>query len=331
MRIRKMRISGRIIILAVLLILAMAISEAYGEEEGAPSLQFKADAAAAGEYITLNNLVDLPPALAQRYGQALIWSAPPPGQLFTLTKEFLQYRLTQMGLGELIKDAYLPLAIQVRQTGVVLDPQEINGAFRRHMQNQSIWPASDLHIQVYPLDDPILLPDNKVTLEVLSPKGQERELGDITLEMAVLRAGQAVKRFKVSGKVTLEQTVVCATRQLSPQTTIIASDVHLVRRDVTNLPQRDVFTAEKQVIGHIVAKAVGPHEIVTGRHLSNVPIIKRGEEVTVVLDQDGMVITTKGILREDGFLGRMVRVINSRSKKEFQAEVMDAKTVKVVL
>ena len=61
------------------------------------------------------------------------------------------------------------------------------------------------------------------------------------------------------------------------------------------------------------------------------PIIKRGEEVTVVLDQNGMVISTKGVTREDGYLGRSVRVRNSMSKKEFQAEVLDAKTVKVVL
>jgi flagella basal body P-ring formation protein FlgA len=325
-----MRLSGKTVILAVLLLLALAVSEASGNP-GAPALQFKADAAAAGEYITLNNLVELPPEMAQRYGQALIWAAPPPGQIFTLTREFLQYRLTQMGLGEIIKDAHLPVAIQVRQTGVVLNPQEISEVFKRHIQGQSPWQASDLNITVYPLDEPILLPDNKVTLEVLPPKGQERLLGDLTLEMVVLRSGQAVKRFKVHGKVILEQMVVCATRQLNPQTKIAAGDVRLARRDVTNLPQRDIFTAEKQVIGHILAKAAGPQEIITGRHLSNTPIIKRGEEVTVVLDQDGLVITTKGVVREDGFLGRTIRVGNSKSKKEFQAEVMDAKTVKVVL
>jgi len=325
-----MRLSGRMIVLAALLILALSVSEATGEE-GATSLQFKGEAAAAGEYITLNNLLELPPDMAQRYGQALIWAAPPPGQLFTLTREFLQYRLTQMGLGEIIKDAYLPVAIQVRQTGVVLHSEEINGAFRRHIQNQNPWPASDLHIQIYPLDDPILLPDNKVTLEVLPPKGQERQLGDLTLEMVVLREGRALKRFKVTGKVSLEQIVVCAARPLSPKTTIAAGDVRLIRRDVTNLPQRDVFTTEKQVIGHLLAKGVGAQEIITGRHLSNAPTIKRGEEVTVVLDQDGLTVSTKGVTREDGFLGRTVRVRNSNSKKEFQAEVVDAKTVKVML
>ena len=325
-----MRLLGRLLILAALMILAFSVSEAWGEESKT-SLQFRAEAAAAGEYITLNNLAELPPDLAQKYGQALIWSAPPPGQFFTLTREFLQYRLTQMGLGGLIEDAVLPAAIQVRQTGIIMNSEEIASAYRSYVKNQNPWPASELRIQMYPQDEPVLLPDKQFTLEVLPPKGQERLLGDVTLEMAVLKEGRLLKKFKVNGKVSLEQTVVCATRPIPPQTVIGPKDVHLSRRDVTNLSQRDIFTAEKQVLGHTLAKGAGPQEILTSRHMDHKPIIKRGEEVTVVLDQNGMVISTKGVTREDGYLGRSVRVRNSLSKKEFQAEVLDAKTVKVVL
>lgn len=325
-----MRLLGRLLILAALLILAFSVSEAWGEEGQTP-LNFRAEAAAAGEYITLNNLAELPPDLAQKYGQALIWSAPPPGQFFTLTREFLQYRLTQMGLTGLLTDANLPAAIQVRQTGIVLNSEEIAAAYRRYVQNQNPWPASELRIQIYPQDEPVLLPDKQFTLEVLPPKGQERFLGEVTLEMAVLKEGRLLKKFKINGKVTLEQTIICATRSLPPQTVIGPKDVHLSRRDVTSLSQMDIFTSEKQVIGHIISKGAGPQEILTSRHIDHKPIIKRGEEVTVVLDQNGLVISTKGVTREDGYLGRQVRVRNARSKKEFQAEVLDAKTVKVVL
>lgn len=325
-----MRLLGRLLILTALLVLVLSVSEAWPEDYQ-PFWQFRTDAAAAGEYITLNNLANLPPDLAQKYGQALIWSAPPPGQLFTLTREFLQYRLTQMGLSEVLKGGEIPPAIQVRQTGIILDSGEIAAAYRRYIQNQNPWPAAELNIQIYPQDEPILLPDNKFTLEVLPPKGSERPLGEVTLEMAVLREGRSLKRFKIFGKVTLEQKVICATRQLSPQSVIKPEDVRLCRRDVTNLSQRDIFTTEKLVVGQMLAKGLGPQEILTSRHLSHTPLIKRGEEVAVVLDQNGLLITTRGVTREDGYLGKHVRVLNARSKKEFQAEVMDAKTVKVIL
>ncbi len=325
-----MRFLGRLLILTALLVLVLSVSEALPAEDQ-PFWQFRQDAAAAGEYITLKDIANLPPDLAQKYGQALIWSAPPPGQLFTLTREFLKYRLGQMGLGEVLKDGEMPPAIQVRQTGIVLRNDEIEAVFKRYVQNQNPWPPSDLSIQVYPQEEPILLSDHKFTLEVLPPKGTERPLGDVTLDMAILREGRPLKKFKVFGKVSLEQKVVCATRQLSPQTVIKPEDVRLVRRDVTNLQQRDIFTSEKQVVGQMLAKGVAPQEMLTSRQLSHTPLIKRGEEVAVVLDQNGLVITTRGITKEDGYLGRQVRVVNSKSKKEFQAEVMDAKTVKVIL
>lgn len=315
------------------MILALPVTEAWGEKAGPAgnTLQFRSEAAAAGEYISLNDLVELPPDLAQKYGQALIWSAPPPGQFFTLTREFLQYRLEQMGLAGLLKDAGVPAAIQVRQNGIILKIDEIDAAYRQYVQRQNPWPASELRIQIYPQEEPVLLPDKNFTLEVLPPKGQERFLGEVSLEMAVLRAGRLLKKFKVNGKVTLEQNVVCATRPLPPHTVIGPSDVHLGRRDVTHLSQRDIFTAEKQVVGQTLARGAGPQEILTSRHLDHKPIIKRGELVTVVLDQNGLVITTKGVTREDGYLGRSIRVRNSKSKKEFQAEVLDSRTVKVVL
>lgn len=325
-----MRLWGKLLIVAALLILVFSVSEAWGEDRPA-SYEFLPDAAAAGEYITLNNLANLSPDLAQKYGQALIWSAPPPGQIFTLTREFLTYRLNQMGLTEVLKRMDLPPAIQVRQTGIILNSEEIAQAFQRYVKNHNPWPASELHIKMYPQDEPILLPDNKYSLEVLPPKGQERLMGDVILEIGVVRQGRPLKRFKVAGKVTLEQMVVCANRQLAPQTVIKGGDVRLCRRDVTDLSQRDIFTAEKQVIGHMLAKGLSPQEILTSRHLSHTPLIRRGQEVTVVLDQNGLVITTKGVTREDGFMGRQVRVRNSKSKKEFKAEVVDARTVKVIL
>ena len=325
-----MRPMGRMFSLAALLVLALLVSKAWGEESKT-TLKFRSEAAAAGEYITLNNLAELPPDLAQKYGQALIWSAPPPGQFFTLTREFLHYRLTQMGLGGLLKDANMPAAIQVRQNGIILKSKEITEAYRLYVRNQNPWPASEIHIQMYPQEEPVLLPDNKFSLKVLPLKGQERLLGDVILEMAVFREGRFLKKFKVRGKVTLEQKVVCTSRPIQPHTVIGPQDVHLGLRDVTNLSQRDVFTAEKQVIGRTLAKGLGPQEILTSRHLSNTPLIKRGEMVRVVLNQNGLEISTKGVTREDGYLGRSIRVRNSKSKKEFQAEVVDAKTVKVVL
>ena len=130
--------------------------------------------------------------------------------------------------------------------------------------------------------------------------------------------------------VRLKRLVVCATRPLQTQSIIGPGDVQVVSREVTGNID-DFFISSEQVLGRILAKSVGPQEILTTRHLSNQPIIKRGDNVTVVLDQDGLEISTKGVAQEQGYAGKFIRLLNPKSKKEIQGLVLDAKTVKVTL
>ena len=317
-------------LVVVLMVLAAPAGVDAADPVPAPQVPFRAEAQVAGDYITLSHLADLTPDLQQKCGQALVWTAPPPGQVYTLTKEFLEYRLGQLGLEAMLATSTLPAAIQVRQTGVLLSQEEVAGAYQRYVKERSQWPAANLRLQVFPLEDPVILPDNQVTLEVLPPKAG-RLLGEVALEMVVMKQGQPLKRFKVSGKVCLERQVVCAVRPLRPQDVIQAGDIQLLKREIGDAGMNDFFVTPDQLVGQTVAKPVGPQEIITNRHLSQAPVIKRGEEVTVILDHAGLTVSTKGLAREEGFLGRSIRMLNPKSNKEFTAQVVDAKTVKVKL
>jgi len=304
--------------------LLLGVNPAHG------ALTVKSQAEASGEYITLSALAELPPDLSQKCGSAPIWSAPPPGEVYTLTQEFLKYRLEQMGLMHLFEGTSWPAAIQVRQSGVPLKGEEVVTAFRRYIQEHSPYPPNNLNIEVFPLKEMVVIPDPQVTLSFVAPRS-DKFLGDVTLEMAILHQGQPLKRLRVSGVVRLKRQVVCATRPLRAQTMIGPEDVQVVSREVTGLNVDDFYISSDQVVGRILARSAGPQEIITTRHLSSQPIIKRGDNVNVVLDQGGLEIATKGVAQEQGHPGKTIRLINPKSKKEFQGLVVDAKTVKVQL
>lgn len=294
------------------------------------AIAFRAEAAAAGEYILLKDVVELPADMAQACGQSLVWTAPPPGQVYTLTRDFLQYRLTQLGLEDLLARAAIPPAIQVRQTGTYLTKEQVDAAFRRYLLTHSPWPARQVRLEIMPLEEPVLWSED-MTLEVLPPKNS-RLAGEVTLEMGLMKQGQLHRRFKVRGRVIWEREVVCAARPLAPRTVIGPDDISLYRRDVTGLGPEEYFVSPEQVLGRVLSRGLGPQEILTLRHLSHEPLIHRGEEVTVILeDNQGLAITTKAVAREPGYPGRPIRMLNPKSKKEFQALVVDARTVKVTL
>ncbi len=317
-----MRMMRFVLVWLILAGLLFAVEPAQG------ALTFKGEAQVAGEYITLANLADLPPELAQRCGSVPIWSAPPPGGVYTLTEAFLRYRLDELGLTDCLEGASLPAVIQVRQSGVPLNGDDVAAAYRRYIQEHSPY-AANLTIEVAPLKDVVILPDNQVTIAPVPPHNSKL-LGDVTLEMVIMHQGQPLKRLKVSGIVRLKRAVVCATRPLRAQEIVGPADVQVVTREVAGNVD-DFFIAADQVVGHILAKNIGPQEILTTKDLSNQPIIKRGDNVNVVLDEDGMEMSTKGVAQEQGYVGKSIRLVNPRSKKEIQGLVLDAKTVKVQL
>ncbi len=312
------------LILAILVWLAAA--PALG---GIPPIKFRTEVQVAGDYITLGQVADLPPDLAAGFGQVPLWSAPPPGQSYTLTADFLRYRLAQLGLLE-AWEADLPGAVLVKQVGVALAPEEVAKTFRRYIREHSHWPEHNLRIEVFPLEEPVLLPDPEIRLEAV-PGRNGRLLGEVSLEMVVIKNGQPLKRFKAAGRVSLEREVVCAAKPLKARHVLAAGDVILCRREVTNLNAADFFSSLDQVLGRPLAKSLGPQEILTHRHLSQEPLIQRGEEVTVLLEHHGLAISTKGVAKEAGFPGKAIRMLNPKSKKEFQAQVVDQKTVRVIL
>jgi flagella basal body P-ring formation protein FlgA len=311
------------LICLVCLGLLLGVDQAHG------GLAFKGEAQVAGDYITLSHLADLPPEVAQKCGAAPVWSAPPPGEVYTLTQEFLRHRLGELGLLDFLEGAALPAAIQVRQTGVPLKGEEVAAVFRRYIQEHSPYPPTNLSIEVSPLKEVVLLPNSQVSLAPVPPRS-DKLMGEVTLEMIIMHQGQPFKRLKVSGMVRLKRLVVCASRPLRPQNTIGPEDVQVLPREVMGNAD-DFFISADQVVGHILAKGVGPQEIITTRHLSNQPIIKRGDNVTVVLDQDGLEVSTRGVAQEQGYPGKTIRLVNPKSKKEIQGLVLDAKTVKVQL
>ncbi len=66
-------------------------------------------------------------------------------------------------------------------------------------------------------------------------------------------------------------------------------------------------------------------------HLTKVALVKKGEIVDVFASGNGIYISMKGMALENGVEGGIVKVRNLSSDKEFQAKVLNEKSVKVQL
>jgi flagella basal body P-ring formation protein FlgA len=68
----------------------------------------------------------------------------------------------------------------------------------------------------------------------------------------------------------------------------------------------------------------------TEDELVSVVLIKRGDNISLVFQDEKLHITTPGLSLGSGSKGERIRVMNTSSRKELTAEIIDAKSARVL-
>jgi flagella basal body P-ring formation protein FlgA len=85
----------------------------------------------------------------------------------------------------------------------------------------------------------------------------------------------------------------------------------------------------KKALGLMARHRVKEHTCLKSWMLERVPIVKRGDMVTILAESSGLKVTVPGRSLERGYKGELIRVQNVMSKKRIYARVVNHVTVKV--
>ena len=110
--------------------------------------------------------------------------------------------------------------------------------------------------------------------------------------------------------------------------TLAAADINWVRIPENEIVG-DIVRSEKDLVGRIANTSVRSGQ--TFRTLSVIrPVaIPKGKLVTVIYNTHTMSLTARGKVLEDGAVGQVIRVNNTKSNHVVFAEVVNAETVRV--
>ena len=171
------------------------------------------------------------------------------------------------------------------------------------------------------------LPAGKVSFEVIAPERWEG-WGNTSLALIVRVDDQVKRNLNVQVDVEALAEMVVVTRTLERGEVLGESDVALARRDLAHVQGR--FCRElNQVVGLRVKSAIRANSPLRGDNLERVPIVKSGQLVTIVAENDAVKITASGRAKGSGAQGDTISVQNLASQKEIAARVVDATTVRV--
>lgn len=122
--------------------------------------------------------------------------------------------------------------------------------------------------------------------------------------------------------------VVTSRRPLKKSQIIRQEDVYLALMDVRRMP-RDALTRLESAWGKSMYRSLGANMPIMESNMGDIPLIKKGQRITLVASAPGLKITTPGEARQDGFYGKSLKVVNLSSKRDIRGIPMDENQVSV--
>ena len=147
--------------------------------------------------------------------------------------------------------------------------------------------------------------------------------------VAIISVNEVVRnKVRLSGWVDIFEYVVCNSGKLKKGTIIKEDDLYFARKNISQLSP-NIFTDIVKVVGQMVKHSLKEDTSLKEWMLEKSPIVNRGDIVTILAESDDVKVTVSGKVLEKGYLGGLIRVQNSMSKKEIYAKVVNNSTVLV--
>lgn len=254
-------------------------------------------------------------------------AAPSPRQTKELSRDYVLARLhlQQVDLSSTVVE--VPERIQVTRAYAVVPPERFRELFVRYVATNSPWHDARIEVERVEPTVELAVPHGVVTCRV-SPPRQQHLMGKVELPVTVLVDGVVCDKLRLTGYVRVIQRVVHTGQPVHRGNVIAQGDVILQDADISLL-RPGYFTDMSHVIGKRARRDIRAHEVIEGKVLELVPLVRRGDMVSLLVDNRFLRVMAPGRMGEDGYPGQLVKVLNVSSNRYVYGRMVDARTVNV--
>lgn len=178
-----------------------------------------------------------------------------------------------------------------------------------------------------------VLSDRNLVLHVPENMSAEVAVSDLRYDLnrgefsAVLLAGKDVQK-PVTGRLFPVTAVPVLKTQLQKGELITADDLDYINVRNNELGANVVVSAEN-LVGMAPRRGIAAFKPMTASDIASPVVVKKGEIVTMVLQNSEMTLTTQGKALENGAVGETVRIVNPSSGQSVEGVVTAVKTVSI--
>jgi len=312
------RISVHVFTIAFALALAAATPAIAQETASLPTAMptLKRAVTVAEDLVRIGDLIDNAGDVADmaifRSPDAGTTGSVPVQQVLEAIRPYRIYRVNTQGLTE----------IEVSRSGRRIEVAEIEARIARTFAGRyAFGEAKNLRVTLDGMVQPITV-DSSATVD-LTLIGASLDPRSGRFEIAFgLPGSEGVRRLplRLTGSVVETVETAVLTQAVTRGEVIKAADVTIERRPKSEVSGEPIVAVD-DAIGLAVRQAMRAGQVLQRSQLTKPELVRRDDNVTLVYEVPGIVLTTRGKALEAGALGDTINVTNSETKRVVQGIV----------
>jgi flagella basal body P-ring formation protein FlgA len=239
--------------------------------------------------------------------------------------------LVLLGLSFHPKEALSQSALLTREKGEVagqpLDRSEVARYLEDQMQKALGDERKTVRVKDLQGGERVTVPSANFSWEAKFPD-RFFQGGTIPVSLILKAGGEKAQEIRVQARVEVFAEVVMTRNSLRRHQMVEERDVQVVNKNIASFPG-DVATDLQEVVGKRMTLSLNPQEVLRKSMVEVPPLVKKGDRVTLLVENASFKITSMGEAKEEGRSGERIKVVNISSQKEVYGRVVDAHTVQV--
>jgi flagella basal body P-ring formation protein FlgA len=221
----------------------------------------------------------------------------------------------------------LPALSNASQLSTLRD-SEIRNAVITYVQQKQVNFSNEVRLKRFTIGGSPILPEGNLDYEVVAPQ-QWGGWGNANIAVLARQGDRVIGNINVRVDVEVLADMVFTVRQIDFGSIILASDLVVRKNDVGSVQGRYLATVN-DAIGKKARSSLKANVPIKSEQLEKNPIIKSGQMVTIVAENERMRVTVTGKAKSAGSFGDTIIVQNLSSLKEMSARIINSETVQIV-
>ena len=252
-----------------------------------------------------------------------------PGYHRNISKQLIRLILKDKGYNISNFNFNIPPQIKVKTLSQKVDNKKLVNFIKAHVKKNINYEYENLEIEITSTLNDIIIPAAAYHFKIA--RKNSNYLGSYSLPIDIIVNDSSYKRIYVNLKTKIFKKVFVANKTLFKGEKISKSNFKYKKTNIINADSPLITDFNNSLVKDgVLTKTISQNEILTEEYLEKPVIVKWGDHIQAEIKIGGINVKTMVKAKEKGKKGDFILVENLKTGKQFKAEIINRRLVRLV-